>query len=191
LKDIIDISLKYKGNVFVSVSHSILHESMKVVTTNLTRGLTVDLSIRDGKLYATQSKIILQDNDTIVTKNVDIAEVFSFFFLNVAQDIGKDYTFNKNDHPSLLKIENNNFVNKCFEFKSTNETCVSKFIDKFNAKKATGVDKISVKLMKLGKISLLSPITKIINLSIDSGIFPNRLKEAEVTPLLKKNDNFF
>ena len=39
--------------------------------------------------------------------------------------------------------------------------------------------------MKLGKIS---PITKIINMSIDSGIFPNRLKEAQVTPLLKKND---
>ena len=35
-------------------------------------------------------------------------------------------------------------------------TFVSKVIDKFNVKKATGVDKISVKLMKLGKISLLS-----------------------------------
>jgi hypothetical protein len=53
-------------------------------------------------------------------------------------------------------------------------------------KKQQGVDKIFVKLMKLGKISLLSPITKIIN----SGIFPNRLKEAQVTPLFKKNDPF-
>jgi hypothetical protein len=44
--------------------------------------------------------------------------------------------------------------------------------------------------MKLGKISLLSPITKIINMSIDSGIFPNRLKEAQVTPIFKKNDPF-
>ena len=69
-------------------------------------------------------------------------------------------------------------------------TFVSKVIDKFNVKKATGVDKISVKLMKLGKISLLSPITKIINMSIDSGIFPNRLKEAQVTPIFKKNDPF-
>jgi hypothetical protein len=44
--------------------------------------------------------------------------------------------------------------------------------------------------MKFGKISLLSPITKIINISIDSGILPNRLKEAHVTPLFKKNDPF-
>jgi hypothetical protein len=90
----------------------------------------------------------------------------------------------------LQKIEDKNFVKNSFEFKSTNGTFVSKVIDKFNAKTATGVDKISVKLMKLGKISLLSPITKIINMSIDSGIFPNRLKEAQVTPLFKKNDPF-
>ena len=32
---------------------------MKVVTTNLTRGLTVDLSIRDGKLYTTVCDDIL------------------------------------------------------------------------------------------------------------------------------------
>jgi hypothetical protein len=45
----------------------------------------------------------------------------------------------------LQKIEDNNFVKNSFEFKSTNETFVSKVIDKFNVKKATGVDKISVK----------------------------------------------
>ena len=70
-----------------------------------------------------------------VTKNVDVAEVFNNFFVNVAQDIGKDYTFNKNDHPSFQKIEDKNCVKNSFEFKSTNETFVSKVIDKFNVKK--------------------------------------------------------
>ena len=73
------------------------------------------------KSCGTQSIIILQDNDQIVTKHVDVAEVFNKFFINVAQDIGKDYIFNKNDHPSLQKIEDKNFVNNSFEFKSTNE----------------------------------------------------------------------
>jgi competence protein ComGC len=57
----------------------------------------------------------------IVTKNVDVAEVFNKVFVNVAQDIANDYTFNKNDHPSLQKFEDNNFVKNSFEFKSTNE----------------------------------------------------------------------
>ena len=63
-----------------------------------------------------------------VTKNVDVAEVFNNFFVNVAQDIGKDYIFNKNDHPSLQTIEDKNFVKNSFEFKSTNETFVSEAI---------------------------------------------------------------
>jgi hypothetical protein len=45
-----------------------------------------------------------------VTKNVDVAEVFNKFFVNVALDIGKDYTFNKNYHPSLQKIEASTFL---------------------------------------------------------------------------------
>jgi hypothetical protein len=59
---------------------------------------------------------------------------------------------------------------------------VSKVIDKFNVKKATGVDKISVKLLKLGKPSLVNPITNLINISIDNCHFPKRLKEAQVVP---------
>jgi hypothetical protein len=47
------------------------------------------------KSCGTQSKIILQNKHKIVTKNVDVAEVFNKFVVNVAQDIGKDYTFNK------------------------------------------------------------------------------------------------
>jgi hypothetical protein len=50
LQDIIDISSKYKGNVFYQYHKAF---AMKVVTIKLTRGLTIDWSIRDEKLYAT------------------------------------------------------------------------------------------------------------------------------------------
>ena len=36
-----------------------------------------------------------------------------------------------------MTIPDKNFVTNSFEFKSSNETFVSKVIDKFNAKKAT------------------------------------------------------
>ena len=62
------------------------------------------------KSCGTQSKIILQNKHKIVTKNVDVAEVFNKVFVNVVQDIGKDYAFNKNDHPSLQKFEDKKFV---------------------------------------------------------------------------------
>jgi hypothetical protein len=50
LQDIIDISSKYNGNVFDQYHKAF---AMKVATIKLTRGLTIDWSIRDEKLYAT------------------------------------------------------------------------------------------------------------------------------------------
>ena len=117
-----------------------------------------------------------------------MAETFNTYFVNVAEDIGKDYTFNPQNHPSLKKIEELNLQKDAFEFKLTDENTVSKIIDKFNPKKATGADKISVKLLKLGKPSLVKPLTNFINISINANSFPSKLKQAQVTPLHKKND---
>ena len=74
-----------------------------------------------------------------------------YYFVNVADGIGKDYVFNPQDHPSLKMIDEKQFQKDSFEFKPTNQETVTKVIDKFNPKKATGADKISVKLLKLKK----------------------------------------
>ena len=79
----------------------------------------------------------MQEGENIVSDNQEVAEVFNEFFVNVARDIG-----------SLKKIEGKIFEKNVLEFVHTNATFVSKVIDKFNVKKATGVDKISVKLLK-------------------------------------------
>ena len=49
-----------------------------------------------------------------------------YFFVNVAENIGKDYVFYPNDHPSITKIENKNFNKEAFEFKPTDHETVSK-----------------------------------------------------------------
>jgi hypothetical protein len=67
-----------------------------------------------------------------VSDNQEVAEVFNEFFVNVARDIGKDYIFDKKNHPSLKKILNFVVEKNAFEFVHTNENFVSKVIDKFN-----------------------------------------------------------
>ena len=76
----------------------------------------------------------------------------------------------------------------CFSFSCINESKVSKLIDKLQIKKATGVNKLSCKILKFGKPALQSPLTGLINLSIRTSIFPDYLKRAQVAPLHKKND---
>jgi hypothetical protein len=47
-----------------------------------------------------------------------------------------------------------------------------------------GVDKISAKLLKAGRIAVVLLLTTLANTRLATGIFPDRLKEAQVTPLL-------
>ena len=75
-----------------------------------------------------------------------------------------------------------------FNFSETEEHKVGKIIDKLQVKKATGVDKISCKILKLSKTALQSPLTGLINLSVRTSTFPDSIKRAQVTPLRKKND---
>ena len=62
-------------------------------------------------------------------------------------------------------------------------------MNKINIKKATGCDGIPAKIVKHSSRSVFAAqLTDLINLSVDSGVFPDRLKQAQVTPLYKKND---
>ena len=54
--------------------------------------------------------------------------------------------------------------------------------------KANGPDNISNKILKKISTSLAPPLTKLCNLSLTSGIFPDHWKEAHVSPIFKKND---
>ena len=55
-------------------------------------------------------------------------------------------------------------------------------------KKSKGNDGVSQECLLLGGEVLAAPLTKIINNSITSGIFPTGWKEAIVVPILKKGD---
>ena len=71
------------------------------------------------KSTGSQQKIVLVENDKIVNNTKDICDTFNTFFVNVANDIGKDVIFDGNSHPSILKIKNNTQHNTLFDFKPT------------------------------------------------------------------------
>ena len=77
---------------------------------------------------------------------------------------------------------------KPFNFQQVENASVDKIISNLSTKKSVGVDKISVKLLKAGKTSFVPLVTSLVNTTLDTSIFPDKLKEAQVTPLFKKND---
>ena len=59
---------------------------------------------------------------------------------------------------------------------------------KMKMKKSAGADEITQECLLLGKSILASPLTKIVNASIKTGVVPDAWKEAVMVPILKKGN---
>ena len=93
---------------------------------------------------------------------------------------------------STSNVTYTNFLtNPCLNTLSllnVNEETTIKIIDDLKAKNSEGVDGLSVKLLKAIKYETSKAITHIINQSLHTGIFPDKLKLAKVIPVFKKGD---
>ncbi len=58
-----------------------------------------------------------------------------------------------------------------------------KIINKLKPKTSYGFDGISTKLVQQIKLIIVEPLTEIINQMLNTGIFPDLLKIAKVTPI--------
>ena len=56
--------------------------------------------------------------------------------------------------------------------------------------KSCGPDSIFTKIFKEAKRELAKPLVELINLSFESGVFPDSLKTASITPVYKAGDPF-
>ena len=140
------------------------------------------------KSTKSSTNINLSHENKIVTDPKQVSEIFNDYYIHVADDIGTNGSHDYEYHPSILEISNHLGETKNFEFTKVNHEFVSKQIDKINTRKATGPDGISSKFLKLVKPAVVMPLTNLINLSLTTGCFPDKLKEAQVTPIFKKDD---
>ena len=113
------------------------------------------------------------------------ANEFNKFFIN----IGPDLTSNI-QQPRDISFANyltDNFPHT-FSFTPVTSNMVTEIINKLHSKSSTGFDSVSTILLKKVKNELVEILTLIINQSITTGIFPQKLKIAKVVPLHKKDD---
>lgn len=122
-----------------------------------------------------------------ITDEKLMAEKFNNFFVNIGPKL-VDENKNKNSDVSYHSFLNNR-VFCSFHFTLITESDISKTIKSLQNKTSSGHDGISVKLLKLLAPGLSKSLTLIINQSLLTGIFPNKLKIAKVIPLYKKGDH--
>ena len=115
----------------------------------------------------------------------EIANKLNTLFTNIGPDQSKNinYTGNKT-YKTYLKEPNK--VSLIFE--KVSETNVMQIINNLPNKTSCGFDGISTIVMKSIKHVILKSLTLIINQIINTGVFPNKLKIAKITPIFKKDD---
>ena len=76
---------------------------------------------------------------------------------------------------------------KCtFRFTKTSEVEVFLLLESVDCKKSFGHDKIHPLLLSSAALEIFRPVTYIINLSLQQGVFPDSLKIAKVIPIFKQ-----
>ena len=74
-----------------------------------------------------------------------------------------------------------------FSLQTPSVSIVLSFLKKIDEKKATGLDRISSKLLKMAASIIPPSLISIFSKSILTGIYPNDWKAAKVTPLLNQS----
>ena len=114
-----------------------------------------------------------------------IVDSFNNFFVNIGKNLA-DSIISREDsgHMDLLTAP----CQTPLTFSSINPDDVLKIINTLKSKSSYGNDYISNKLLKQIKHELCPTSSMIINQSLVTGVFPDKLKIAKVVPIYKKGD---
>ena len=114
----------------------------------------------------------------------EVAEIMNTHFVNIGNNLTSKLPTPDTNYNSLLPIKPTIPIE--FNFNNVLEDEILDVIESFQIKKATGIDNISVRILKENKLTLISALTHLTNSVISGSKFPDCLKIARVTPLFKK-----
>ena len=136
---------------------------------------------------------VLQDDKKIATKN------FSTLYINENSSIINQNFQNVNDpvdraiqmykyHPSIILIIKKVDDQNKFSFESIALSDAAKEIKDINPNKSSFRDSIPPKMLEISSKATVNIWQKFSNESIETDTFPDSLKLADITPVIKKKD---
>ena len=107
-----------------------------------------------SKGSANSVNICLLEDGNVVNDPVPVCNVFNDHFSNIANDIGRDLSEEEvQNHTSVIKIREHvptgSVPSVPFMFKPISERQIDKYITSIGKKKATGLDDLSAKVLKI------------------------------------------
>ncbi len=127
---------------------------------------------------------VKSDTNELISNVDDMSNLFNDYFVHVASKLKgptRPSNFEHLRNSVDSKIPNETF----FEIPEVSEQFVRKFLSRLDDSKATGLDNIGPRLLKMSANTIAGSITSLVNKSISSCKFPEVWKNAKVMPLFK------
>ena len=118
-------------------------------------------------------------HDKFITNCKEKAKMFNDYFSSQCTPF-----VNNSELPDFCLLTNKKIDNVVINLNEINEIIIG-----LNTKKAHGPDLISANMVKLCSEHLCVPLKIIFDNTLETGIFPDQWKEANVTPVHKKRSN--
>ena len=122
--------------------------------------------------------------ETITTNTILIANHFNTFFTSVAAKLNEKIVKAKKPFSHYL----GQITDETIFLSPTTPADIESLINCIKPNKAIGPNSIPTKILKEFKTELSEPLSDMINVSFNKGIFPDFLKVANVIPIHKKGE---
>ena len=134
-----------------------------------------------SKNYSQPTCIIV--NNKTITDPKEIANSFNVYYTSIASDILKKRKYEGNkSHTDYL----HNPLPETFVIFECDQKEIEDIINTLNPRKATGPNSIPTDILHLIKKDISYPLSKIFNLSLLTGVYPDIFKIAKAIPIFKK-----
>ena len=126
----------------------------------------------------------VKTGNQVFTSPGDISEAFKNHFTNRGQSLAQEIPSSEID-----PLACDNSVDGVFSFQRIDVQKVTKLLKAIDVNKATGLDKIPNRLLKIAADVVAPSLTGIYNQSLVTGIFPSDWKMAQVSQIFKSDLN--
>ena len=173
--------------------------NVKRITDNRKFWQTIKPNFTDKTLR--DERITLVEGDKVITEEKHVVKTFKDHFEKIVEtlkidhpklsDLSNDPVFNAienfSHHTSVVKIKEARASTDCFSFKLIAIEDICKEIRALDASKATQSDDIPTKIIKNNSDIFSKIFQANLNNAIETSTFPERLKDADVKPVFKKD----
>jgi hypothetical protein len=129
----------------------------------------------------------LSNENGPLTDKVKIANEFNEFFSTIGTKISNDIPNSSIDPLQYINDVNPNVTP--FEFDVPGPIHICDIVKSFQNKSSPDIDSLSLKFIKSIIDVICVPLAHIFRISLETGVFPNKLKTSRVVPIFKSGDH--